>query len=120
MGQKASSASSAVKQGHLHQLLTDNHFAALGRVDVLMVPIDGGYTMNVDDMAKVVKALNARMIIPMHWFSTFSLQNFLAAMEGAYPVRNLGASSLTVSLNDLPKEPTITVLTPQTFFSIGD
>ena len=31
--------------GHLHHALTDAHYGAIGRLDVVMVPIDGGMTL---------------------------------------------------------------------------
>ena len=30
--------------GHLHQIPDDAQYAAIGRLDVVMVPVDGGYT----------------------------------------------------------------------------
>ncbi len=32
--------------GHLHHKLDESHFAAIGRLDIVMVPIDGSYTMS--------------------------------------------------------------------------
>ncbi|MEO1066207.1 MAG: MBL fold metallo-hydrolase [Pseudomonadota bacterium] len=101
--------------GHLHHLLTDEHYAAIGRLDILMVPVDGGYTMNLPDMVKVVKRLNASMIMPMHWFGSFSLQEFLASMSEGFPVDVRRDSSLEVSLNTLPPTATVVVLSPESF-----
>src|SRR5690606_19201822 len=33
--------------GHLHHELADSHYAAIGRLDVVMVPIDGGLTLSL-------------------------------------------------------------------------
>lgn len=106
--------------GHLHQLLTDNHYAAIGRLDVLMVPVDGGYTMNLEDMVKVVKRLNASVILPMHSFGEFSLQRFLTAMEAGFPVDRRRQSSIELSLNTLPPTATVIVLPPEGTFGILD
>jgi hypothetical protein len=38
--------------GHLHVKLDDSHFAAIGRLDILMVPIDGAYTMSLDGVSE--------------------------------------------------------------------
>ena len=37
--------------GHLHHKLDDTHFAAIGRLDIVMVPIDGTYTMSLDGIS---------------------------------------------------------------------
>src|SRR5690606_33099862 len=66
--------------GHLHQIPSDAQYAAIGRLDVVMVPVDGGYTMRLQDMAGVVKRLRSSVVIPMHWFSRTSLDGFLAEM----------------------------------------
>ncbi len=33
--------------GHLHQIPSAEQYAAIGRVDILMVPVDGGYTLRL-------------------------------------------------------------------------
>jgi L-ascorbate metabolism protein UlaG (beta-lactamase superfamily) len=98
--------------GHLHQIPSDEQYAAIGRLDVVMVPVDGGYTMRLEDMAGVVKRLRSSVVIPMHWFSTDSLQQFLAEMSGDFAVVETGGPEITLSLRDLPGSPTILVLDP--------
>ncbi|OYW49298.1 MAG: Zn-dependent hydrolase [Rhodobacterales bacterium 12-65-15] len=73
--------------GHLHQIPSDEQYAAIGRLDVLMVPVDGGYTLRLEDMAGVVRRLRSSVVIPMHWFSEASLQAFLAEMAGELATR---------------------------------
>lgn len=101
--------------GHLHHLLTDEHYAEIGRLDVLMVPVDGGVTMNFEDMAKVVKRLNASVVLPMHSFSSFSLNDFLKQMGKGFPIEHRVGSELVVSLNTLPATPTLISLQPEGF-----
>ena len=98
--------------GHLHQIPNDEQYAAIGRLDVVMVPVDGGYTLGIDDMAGIVKRLRASVVIPMHWFSGASLQVFLKDMEGEFQVVETGMNALELSLRDLPGRPTILVLDP--------
>ena len=45
--------------GHLHHKLDDTHFAAIGRLDILMVPIDGTYTMSLDGVSEITKRLRS-------------------------------------------------------------
>lgn len=104
--------------GHLHQLPTDSHYAKIGRLDILMVPVDGGYTMNVTDMSNVVKRVNASVILPMHWFGSFSLGRFLEEIQTGFPVVQLEKSHITVSLNSLPSQPTVFVMPPESSFGL--
>ena len=98
--------------GHLHQIPSDEQYAAIGRLDVVMVPVDGGYTMRLEDMAGVVKRLRSSVVIPMHWFSRSSLDSFLAEMSGQFTVVETGGAQIALSLDDLPSEPTVMVLEP--------
>lgn len=98
--------------GHLHQIPTDEQYAAIGRLDVVMVPVDGDYTMRLSDMAGVVRRLRSSVVIPMHWFSGASLQAFLAEMAPEFTVVETGGAQIALSLHDLPSKPTIMVLDP--------
>lgn len=98
--------------GHLHQIPSDAQYAMIGRLDVVMVPVDGGYTMRQSDMADVVRRLRSSVVIPMHWFSEQSLQAFLTEMSAEFTVVETGGAQIALSLDDLPGQPTIMVLDP--------
>lgn len=107
--------------GHLHHRLTEVHYAKIGRLDVLMIPVDGGYTLNVQEMTAIASRLRASLILPMHWFGTYSLERFLAEARAEFPVEITGDSGLVVSLNTLPAQPTVWVMQPETSgFGFGD
>ncbi len=98
--------------GHLHQILSDQQHAAIGRLDVVMVPVDGGYTMDAGNMARVVQRFRARVVVPMHWFSGTGLAAFLKQMQPAFEVQFADGPEVTLSLETLPRRPTILVLEP--------
>lgn len=98
--------------GHLHQIPSEAQYAAIGRLDVVMVPVDGGYTMRLSDMAGVVRHLRSSVVIPMHWFSRTSLEGFLAEMASEFTVVETGGAEIALSRRDLPVEPTVMVLAP--------
>ncbi|MCA0962118.1 MBL fold metallo-hydrolase [Salipiger bermudensis] len=98
--------------GHLHHEPNDAQYAALGRLDVLMVPVDGGYTMSLDTMIKVVDRVKSSIILPMHWFSGYSLEAFIAGVSDRFLIDRRSGPEITVSLRDLPSRPTVVVLQP--------
>lgn len=98
--------------GHLHHEPDAAQYAALGRMDVLMVPVDGGYTVNLETMEKVVRRLRSSVVLPMHWFSGRSLEIFLSEMETEFDVVRLEQPDIELSLAGLPSRPTIMVLQP--------
>ncbi|WP_425045969.1 MBL fold metallo-hydrolase [Primorskyibacter sp. S87] len=99
--------------GHLHHMPTDAQFAALGRVDIVMAAVDGGTTLALPEMIRVLDRLKSSVIIPMHWFSGHSLAAFLAGVSDRYLIQREGVSSLEVSLATLPDRPTVIVLEPR-------
>ncbi len=98
--------------GHLHHEPTEDQYAALGRMDVVMAPVDGGYTMALDAMMAVLRRMEASIVIPMHWFTDAGLARFLAGMEDEFAIHRPGTSEIEVSLRSLPDRPTIMVLRP--------
>jgi len=98
--------------GHLHHAPDPAQYAALGRLDVVMAPVDGGYTLDQATMIKVLQRLKSSIVIPMHWFSGFALDDFLDGMRDDFSIVEVGGPSLTVSLDRLPSRPTIMVLRP--------
>lgn len=99
--------------GHLHHIPNDQQFAALGRLDVVMAPVDGGTTLPLGDMITVLKRLKSSVVIPMHWFSGYALRAFLVGMQDEFAIEVPGGSSLEVSLRSLPSRPTVVVLDPR-------
>jgi L-ascorbate metabolism protein UlaG (beta-lactamase superfamily) len=95
--------------GHLHHKLDDSHIAAIGRLDVVMVPIDDSVTLSLDGMAELTKKLRASIVLPMHRFST-PLSDFVQRAGQQFEVDMKPARSFSVSLDTLPKAPTIVVL----------
>ena len=99
--------------GHLHHEPSDAQYAALGRIDVLMVPVDGGMTMPLEDVERVVERLRSSLILPMHWFSGASLERFIADVSDTFVVERRDSSELVIGLNTLPPQPTVMVLPPE-------
>ena len=98
--------------GHLHHEPDPEDYAALGRLDVVMAAVDGGMTLDLPTMLKVIERLRSSVIIPMHWFSDWSLQEFLEEVPEGFDIVDRGENALTVSLRTLPSRPTVVVLRP--------
>jgi L-ascorbate metabolism protein UlaG (beta-lactamase superfamily) len=95
--------------GHLHHQLDDSHFAAIGRVDVLMVPIDGSYTMSLDGVSDIARRLRSSMVLPMHRFMT-PLDEFMRRIGQQFEIDMRNERSLRVSRDTLPGTPTVIIL----------
>ncbi|MFG1422455.1 MBL fold metallo-hydrolase [Roseixanthobacter liquoris] len=96
--------------GHLHHVLTQDHIEALGRIDVVLAPVDGSYTLDIEGMKETLKAINAPLVIPMHYFSARGLDNFLSRLGSDYVITRQASPSVTLSRETLPAKPTVLVL----------
>jgi len=96
--------------GHLHHTLNQQQLNEIGRVDVLFVPVDGNLTLDLDGMMEVLEALKAPLMIPMHYFSSYSLNRFLDRARQMWTVEMSEIPSLVISKTSLPTAPKVMVL----------
>ncbi len=97
--------------GHLHHELAPGHLAMIGRLDIVMVPVDGGYTMAQVSMLEVLKSLKASIVIPMHYFGATTLARLTSTMEENFKLETSASPERIVSQYTLPPEPMLLVLT---------
>ncbi|NLG31941.1 MAG: MBL fold metallo-hydrolase [Syntrophomonadaceae bacterium] len=69
-----------VHLGDIGHPLEKRQIKEIGLPDVLLLPVGGVYTIDADDAFEVVKQLNPRVVIPMH-YKTPSLSFNLAPVE---------------------------------------
>ncbi len=98
--------------GHLHHEPSDEQYAAIGTLDVVMAPVDGGRTLPRPIMIKVLQRMKARMIIPMHWRGRYNLDAFVRDMSQDFDVVQTELHSIDLRFKDLPRTPTVFVLEP--------
>lgn len=96
--------------GHLHHTLSQAQLNEIGRVDVVMVPVDGGATLDLEGMVEVLRALKAPLMIPMHYFSAYTLDRFLGRVRQDWDVEVAEVPSVVVSKASLPAKPKVLVL----------
>ncbi len=96
--------------GHLHHTLTETHLTELGQIDVVLAPVDGGYTLDHEGVVEVLRQIKAPLVLPMHYFTSDTLARFLTTAVPHYAVEHHPSASLTLSRADLPKTPTVRVL----------
>ncbi len=94
--------------GHLHHTLNQQQLDEIGRLDVVFAPVDGSMTLDSDGMMEVLQSLKAPLIIPMHFFSRYTLERFLGrARELKWDVENAPVPSTVISKATLPTTPKV-------------
>ncbi|MEZ5816984.1 MAG: MBL fold metallo-hydrolase [Hyphomicrobiaceae bacterium] len=96
--------------GHLHHTLSPQQIGRIGQMDVVLAPVDGSYTLDTPGMLEVLRDLKAPLVIPMHYFSSSTLNRFLEAARPHFEIKTSTESSIVVSRATLPAQPRILVL----------
>jgi L-ascorbate metabolism protein UlaG (beta-lactamase superfamily) len=95
--------------GHLHTKLDESQLAAIGRIDILMVPIDGTYTMSLDGVSEITRRLRSSVVLPMHRFAT-PLDEFMRRIGEQFAIDVRTERTLKISRDTLPSTPTVIIL----------
>ncbi len=99
--------------GDLQQVPTQGEVEALGTVNVALIPVGGGSSLNAAKAAEVVSLLEPNLVIPMHYstpdtkLNLDSLNKFLKEMGLS---KQDPQASLKVSRSGLPEETHVIVL----------
>lgn len=96
--------------GDLGTALSDDQIEKMDGIDILMVPVGGVYTIDAKGAAKVVAAIEPKIVIPMHFRGAHPklepLENFLKEI-GKTPKQ---IDRLKVQKKELPEEMEVMVL----------
>ncbi len=72
----------------------------LQHLDCVMIPVGGYYTIDPSEAAEMVKALDPRVVIPMHYRTErtgFAETQLLDAFTKQYPLVQHGGQTLTLT-----------------------
>lgn len=105
---------SIVHLGDLGVSLSPEQIAALGQIDILLIPVGGFYTIDAKAAYETVQALKPRIVIPMHYKTEVNRDWPIA--EAADFLRLMGCEKLAplpllrVTRGDLSQQPGIVML----------
>ena len=98
---------SIVHLGDLGHILTTEQLEKLEGVDILMIPVGGKYTLNAKEAAEVVKQVEPRIVMPMHYkikglkVNIETADKFLKEMGDSKPEK---LDKFKITKKDLPQE----------------
>ena len=105
-----------VHLGDLGHVPDAEQIAALGPVDVLLIPVGGFFTIDAPTALEVCTLLKARVVIPMH-YRTAQIPDWpIAPVDGflsLFPWQAERLPILRVTAEDLSLQPRLAVLEPQ-------
>jgi len=104
-----------VHAGDLGHTLEKDVVEEIGKVDVLLIPVGGFYTIDAREATKVMADLRPAVTIPMHFKTdkcTFPISDVEEFIRGKKSVKKTKASEIEIKKESLPKEHEIIVLEP--------
>lgn len=99
--------------GDLGHVLAPGQIAAIGRVNVLLVPVGGTFTVDAAGARKVAAQLAARATIPMHYKTGklgFGIDGVDGFIRGQASVKRVSHPEVELSADKLPSTPEIWLL----------
>ncbi|MCH7492549.1 MBL fold metallo-hydrolase [Patescibacteria group bacterium] len=105
-----------IKIAHLGDLgttLSDQQLEKLERIDILLIPVGGTYTIDAKQAAAVVSQIEPRIVIPMHYKIpglNIKLQNAEPFCNEMGVKKNEAEDKLKITKKELPAEETKVIL----------
>ncbi len=93
---------------HTHHTLSKEDLAAMGEIDVLLVPVDGMYTLSEAEVFNSIAKVKPKLVIPWHY--SYWTATFIADAEKLYPVKRANAVTMTIAKRTLPEKTEIVFL----------
>ncbi|UCD10010.1 MAG: MBL fold metallo-hydrolase [Dehalococcoidales bacterium] len=102
--------------GDLGHMLSDEQVASIGKVNVLMVPVGGNFTIDAGTADLVVEKLKSSIVIPMHFCNDrcpdFPVEGVDGFTDGKTNVTVMDASEIEYKAGEFPESTSIVVLKP--------
>ena len=101
--------------GDLGHQLTDKEVAEIGKVDILLIPVGGFYTIDVRGASQVCDKLKPKVIIPMHFKNNkcaYPIADVDEFLRDKREVERLNTSEAEFKLGELQNSTQIIVLKP--------
>lgn len=102
--------------GDLGHMLSDEQLKAIGKVDIIMIPVGGNFTIDAKVATDIVGKLSPAVVIPMHYQNDrcpeFPIARVDVFIESKTNVTNLGVSEAEFTAGKLPAASQIVVLEP--------
>lgn len=105
----------AVHLGDLGHVLEESQLEQIGTVDVLMIPVDGYFTINMETAKTIIRQLTPKIVFPMHYRTKgsktakpiYTEEDIVAGFENS---KKLDQSHLTIESKILDHEQQIIIL----------
>ncbi|WP_088189130.1 MBL fold metallo-hydrolase [Desulfosporosinus sp. FKA] len=101
-----------VHLGDLGHVLTPEQLSNVGQVDIVCIPVGGFYTIDAEQAYQVIRQLNPKIILPMHYKRDDTISLPIAGVDSFLKHFDLikKAKDLNISSSSLPQSQEVVVL----------
>jgi len=101
--------------GDLGHTLSQQQIIDTGKVDILLIPVGGNYTINATDANDLCDKLKPKLVIPMHFKNDrcdFPIDDVTPFIEKRNNVKSIDSSEFEIIVDGLPSSVETIVLKP--------
>ena len=104
--------------GDLGHTLSDDQLKQIGKIDVLLIPVGGFFTIGPEEATKVVEQLKPKIVIPMHYYHEGLAELFKKLskvdefLKGKTNAKKLDSSETDINKEKFPEKTEIWALKP--------
>ena len=102
--------------GDIGEVPSEEFFAEIGNIDILMIPVGGVYTIDANEAVEICKRIDPNIIIPMHYktqrlrLDVDTVFRFTEAAGRYFDRSRLGGSSFRLTADDKKKRTRIMIM----------
>jgi L-ascorbate metabolism protein UlaG (beta-lactamase superfamily) len=99
--------------GDLGHILTKPQIDRIGKIDILLIPVGGVYTIGAEEATKVIDQLNPKIVIPMHYKTepvTLPIEPIDRFIKDKKNIKRVEGYSISISKESLPENQEIILL----------
>ena len=99
--------------GDLGHILSDKETASLGRIDIVLIPIGGNFTIDAAQATDIIEKIKPKIAIPMHYKTEvldFPISGVDELLNGKNNIKRASTSEVSITIKTLPTETEIWIL----------
>lgn len=102
--------------GDVGDIPGDDFLGRIGKIDILMIPVGGNYTIDAGQAVQVMDRIDPNITIPMHYKTTHlkldisSVHEFMRLVQREYDISRMGSSYLEIDAAGLKKRRRVVLL----------
>ena len=99
--------------GDLGHMLPDKETTSLGRIDIILIPVGGHFTIDASQATDIIEKIKPRIVFPMHYKTAvldFPISGVDEFLKGKNNIKRVLTSEVSIATETLPSKTEIWIL----------